>query len=73
MELDGDSGSPVFSSGAIEAAASGAEATGSSEEFREESSGFAIRRPPKDWERLRSPSMMGEHRNRVCYREDRGG
>jgi hypothetical protein len=56
-ELVGGSGSSVFSSGA--------ETVGSSEEFREESSGFAIRRPPKDWERLRSPSIMGEHRNRV--------
>jgi hypothetical protein len=31
----------------------------SSDECREELSGFAIRKPPKDWERLKSPSMMG--------------
>jgi hypothetical protein len=31
----------------------------SSDECKEESSGFAIRKPPKDWERLKSPSMMG--------------
>lgn len=31
---------------------------GSSDEFKEESSGLAMRRPPSDWERLRSPSMM---------------
>ena len=37
----------------------GTTATGSSDEFKEESSGFAIRRPPSDWERLKSPSMMG--------------
>jgi hypothetical protein len=27
-------------------------------EFRGESSGFAILRPPRDWERLRSPSIV---------------
>ena len=37
----------------------GTTVAGSSDEFREESSGFAIRRPPSDWERLKSPSMMG--------------
>jgi len=26
-------------------------------EFRDASSGLAIRKPPKDWERLKSPSM----------------
>lgn len=50
-----------WSSGAAgEAAVPGAEIAASSDEFREESSGFAIRRPPNDCERLRSPSMMGK-------------
>lgn len=31
---------------------------GASEELGDSSSGFAIRKPPRDWERLRSPSIM---------------
>lgn len=53
-------GSETAGSGLLmEAAVPGTEATASSDECREESSGFAIRRPPNDCERLRSPSMMG--------------
>lgn len=31
---------------------------GANEELGDSSSGFAIRRPPRDWERLKSPSMI---------------
>lgn len=55
-------------SGAAEAAVPGTETAASSDEFREESSGFAIRRPPNDCERLRSPSMMGK---RPCWEREK--
>ena len=46
------------SAGGSEAAV-GAGVVASSDECNDESSGFAIRRPPNAWDRLRSPSMMG--------------
>lgn len=62
------------SGAAAEAAVPGAETAASSDEFKEESSGFAIRRPPNDCERLRSPSMMGkETQLGTGKREERGG
>ena len=51
----------------------GTTVAGSSDEFREESSGFAIRRPPSDWERLKSPSMMGGRTPWTGDEEERRG
>lgn len=50
----------------------GTTVAGSSDEFKEESSGFAIRRPPSDWERLKSPSMMGNDTVTGNEEEERG-
>ena len=34
-------------------------------ELGDASSGFAMRKPPRDWERLKSPSMAGPKGNKV--------
>lgn len=50
--------------GGVDAAPSGSDGVApefavASSDGRGESSGFAIRSPPKDWDRLRSPPMPG--------------
>lgn len=51
-------GSRTSSGSVTSAALAAGVVAASSDECKEESSGFAMRSPPNDWDRLRSPSMM---------------